>query len=134
MEEEKGEEKEEKKEEMKVIKEPITKENVDELAEKVFHECINILGGLKKLMEYRNLTWLPSLAEASYVVVLKEELMKTNREIAETLGITEQTVRNILQADEEEVKRYIGGETEKVDEHKAGGIAKLAYKNIKRKS
>ena len=119
-------------EEMEVITSPITESDVDQTAERVFQECINILGGLRKLMHYRNLTWLPSLAEAAYIVVLREEQMKTYREIAEKLGVTEQTVRNILQADEEEVKRFIMGELEKVDEHKAGGIAKLAYRKVKK--
>lgn len=114
-----------------VITSPVSSTDVDHLAERVFQECINILGGLRKLTYYRNLTWLPSLAVASYTIVLKEELLKTQREIAEKLGITPQTVKNILQADEEEVKRFIEGEIEKVDEHKAGGIAKLAYRKVK---
>ncbi|RLI82296.1 MAG: KaiC associated regulatory domain-containing protein [Archaeoglobales archaeon] len=105
--------------------------DVDRMAEKVFWEAIRILGGLKRLVEYRNLTWLPSLAEASYVVVLKNETFKTYREIAETLGITEQTVKNIATADESEIKRYIEGELERPKEHIAGGIAKLAYRKLK---
>ncbi len=116
---------------MEIISTPITKEDVDVVAERVFNESIKLLGGLRKLIEYRNLTWLPSLAEASYTVVLKEELFKTHYEIAEELGITEQTVKKILQADEELVEKYLKGELEKVDEHKAGGIAKLAYKKVK---
>ncbi len=116
---------------MEIISTPITKEDVDMIAERVFNESIKLLGGLRKLIEYRNLTWLPSLAEASYVIVLKEELFKTQYEIAEELGITEQTVKKILQADEELVEKYLKGELEKVDEHKAGGIAKLAYKKVK---
>ncbi len=106
--------------------------DIDRMAEKVFLESIKLLGGLKKLVEYRNLTWLPSLAEASYVVILKNEAFKTYREIAEILGITEQTAKNIATADEEEVKRYIEGELEeRPREHIAGGIAKLAYKKLK---
>ncbi|WP_457549579.1 KaiC associated regulatory domain-containing protein [Archaeoglobus sp.] len=106
--------------------------DIDKMAEKVFWESIKMLGGLKKLIEYRNLTWLPSLAEAAYVVVLKNEAMKTYREIANILGITEQTVKNIATADEEEVKKYIEGELEeRPKEHIAGGIAKLAYKKLK---
>ncbi|AGK62208.1 putative regulatory domain protein [Archaeoglobus sulfaticallidus PM70-1] len=104
---------------------------IDEMAEKVFMNSIKILGGLRKLIDYRNLTWLPSLAEAAYVIVLRNEGMKTYREIAEELGITENTVRNIVNADEKEVEMYIKGEIEKVDEHVAGGIAKLAYKKLK---
>ena len=61
---------------MEIISTPITKEDVDVVAERVFNESIKLLGGLRKLIEYRNLTWLPSLAEASYTVVLKEELFK----------------------------------------------------------
>lgn len=106
--------------------------DVEKMAEKVFWEAIKMLGGLKKLVEYRNLTWLPSLAEASYVVVLKNEAMKTYSEIAKILGITEQTVKNIATADEREVRKYIEGELkERPKEHIAGGIAKLAYKKLK---
>ena len=106
--------------------------DVDKMAEKVFMESIAILGGLKKLVQYRNLTWLPSLAEAAYVVVMKNEAAKTYREIAEFLGITEQTVRNIATADEEKVMEYIEGELEeRPKEHIAGGIAKMAYKRLK---
>ena len=106
--------------------------NIDKMAEKVFFESIKMLGGLKKLIEYRNLTWLPSLAEAAYVVVMKNEAFKTYKEIAKELGITEQTAKNIATADEDEVRRYIEGELEeRPKEHIAGGIAKLAYKKLK---
>lgn len=106
--------------------------DIDKMAEKVFLESLAILGGLRKLVQYRNLTWLPSLAEAAYVVVLKNEAMKTYREIAEFLGITETTARNIATADEEKVREYIEGELEeRPKEHIAGGIAKLAYKRLK---
>ncbi|WP_456369635.1 KaiC associated regulatory domain-containing protein [Geoglobus sp.] len=106
--------------------------NVDRMAEKVFMKSIELLGGLKKLVEYRNLTWLPSLAEAAYVVVLKNEALKTYSEIARELGITENTVKNIATADESRVMEYIHGELEeRPREHIAGGIAKLAYRNLK---
>ena len=106
--------------------------NIDKMAERVFYESIKLLGGLKKLIEFRNLTWLPSLAEAAYVIVLKNETFKTYSEIARELGITEQTARNIATADDEEVKKYIEGELEgRPKEHIAGGIAKLAYRKLK---
>ncbi len=109
--------------------------NVDKMAEKVFLESINILGGLKKLVEYRNLTWLPSLAEAAYVIVLRNEILKSYGEIAKDLGITEQTVRSIATADEEKVKKYLEGKLEeKPNEHIAGGIVKIAYKKLKQES
>ncbi len=105
--------------------------DIDGMAEKVFMESIRVLGGLRKLIEYRNLTWLPSLAEASYVIILKNEAFKTYSEIAYELGITEQTAKNIATADESKVRQYIMNEGEKPDEHIAGGLAKLAYKKIK---
>ena len=117
---------------MEVINTAVKEIDVDALAEQVFYESINILGGLRKLIEYRNLTWLPSLAEAAYAVVMKEELMKPHKEIAFDLGLTPQTVQNILRADAQEVEKFIKGEIEKVDEHKAGGIAKLAYERVKK--
>ena len=117
---------------MEIISKPMGG-NVDEMAEKVFMESIKLLGGLKKLVEYRNLTWLPSLAEAAYVVVLKNEAVKTYGEIARMLGITEQTAKNIATADEEKVKNYIMEGGERPNEHIAGGIAKLAYRALKQR-
>ncbi|HDM67213.1 MAG TPA: KaiC associated regulatory domain-containing protein [Thermoplasmatales archaeon] len=117
---------------MEVIKEAVKRIDIDNLAEQVFQESIELLGGLRRIMEYRNLTWLPSLAEAAYIIVLKEELLKTHKDIASELGLTPQTVRNILQAKSEEIEKYIRGEIEKVDEHKAGGIAKLAYEKVRK--
>lgn len=117
---------------MEIISKPVGG-NIDEMAEKVFMESIRNLGGLKKLVEYRNLTWLPSLAEAAYVIVLKNEAAKTYGEIARILGITEQTAKNIATADEEKVKSYIMEGGEKPNEHIAGGIAKLAYKALKQR-
>lgn len=57
--------------------------------------------------------------------------MYTNFQIASELGIAEQTVKNILEADEEEIEKWLQGEIEEIDEHKAGGLAKLAYKKLK---
>jgi probable regulatory domain-containing protein len=51
------------------------------------------------LAEYRTLTWLPSLARAAFVIVLREEYVKSELEIAEFVGLTKNTVRNILRAD-----------------------------------
>ncbi len=106
--------------------------DLDEMAKRVFLESIEVLGGLKKLVEYRNLTWLPTLAEASYVVILRNEGMKTYSEIAKELGITEQTVRNIITANKEKVMEYLRGEIDELREHTAGGIAKIAYERLKK--
>ncbi len=105
----------------------------DTLALRVFLKALEIIGGPRKLFEYRNLTWIPSLMEASYAIVLKEEGMKTEDEIAEFIGITKQTVRNMLSADPELVMMKLQGELESKDikVHTAGGLAKLAYQKVK---
>ncbi len=106
--------------------------DIDKLARQVFDESINLLGGLRKLIEYRNLTWLPSLAEASFVLVLKNEAGLTNKEIAEKLGLTEQTVSNILRADSSMAEKIIKEPDVKVETHKAGAIAKLAFERLRK--
>lgn len=116
---------------MEVISKPVAA-GIDAMAEQVFAESIALLGGLRKLVEYRNLTWLPSLAEAAYVVVMRNEAMKSYAEIARELGITEQTARNIATAKEEKVKAYLAQEVESAGEHIAGGLAKLAYQKLKK--
>jgi len=107
--------------------------DIDGLALRVFLKGLEILGGPRKLVEYRNLTWLPSLMSASYAVVLSNELMKTEDEIAQFLGLTRNTVRNMLRADPEIVMKKLEGELEakEIKEHTAGGIAKKAYQEIK---
>ncbi|NPA33200.1 MAG: bacterio-opsin activator [Aquificae bacterium] len=112
--------------------------DVEEIVTRVFLKAIDLLGGLQKLAEYRTLTWLPSLARASFVIVLREEFMKTEEEIAEFLGISRQTVRNILRADPElalykiqHMDELTKEEKKELRVHIAGGIAKIAYKKIK---
>ncbi len=106
---------------------------LDTKALRVFLKALELLGGPRKLIEYRNLTWLPSLMEASYAIVLKEEYFKTTEDIAAKLGLTKQTVKKMLEADPEIVKKKLNQELEdkEVKEHTAGGLAKLAYREIK---
>lgn len=111
---------------------------LNRLAEQVFYKSIELLGGLNYLAEYRTLTWLPSLARACFVVVLKREYLKTDNEIAEYLGITVNTVRNILTADPEKalykvehMEELSEDEKKQFNVHVAGGIAKLAFEKIK---
>ncbi len=112
--------------------------DVEPLVTRVFLKAIDLLGGLQKLAEYRTLTWLPSLARASFAVVLREEFLKTEEEIAETVGLTKQTVRNIMRADPElamykikHLEELTQEEKKELKVHTAGGIAKLAYKLVK---
>jgi probable regulatory domain-containing protein len=73
--------------------------DLEQLVTRVFFRAIDLLGGLSKLTEFRTLTWLPSLARAAYVVVLREEYLRTEEEIAQKVGLTKNTVRSILRAD-----------------------------------
>ncbi len=112
--------------------------DIEPLVTKVFLKSIDLLGGLQKLAEYKTLTWLPSLARASFAIVLREEFFKTEEEIAEVVGLTKQTVRNILRADPElamykiqHIDELTQEEKKELRVHTAGGIAKLAYKLVK---
>ncbi len=112
--------------------------DAESLVTRVFLKAIDLLGGLQKLAEYRTLTWLPSLARASFAVVLREEYFKTEEEIAQVVGLTKQTVRNIMRADPEmamykikHIDELTQEEKKELRVHTAGGIAKLAYKLVK---
>ncbi len=107
--------------------------DIDAMALRIFLKSLEIIGGPRKLIEYRNLTWVTSLMEAAYAVVLAEEALKTEDWIAQFLGLTRQTVRNILRADPELVMKKLEGELQEKTPraHTAGGLAKIAYKEIK---
>jgi len=118
--------------------EEAAEKDLEHLVNRVFFKAIDLLGGLSKLTEFRTLTWLPSLARAVYVVVLKDEYLKTEEEIAQKVGITKNTVRNILRADPtvamEKIKKLedlVKEELKELKVHTAGGVAKLAYKMVK---
>lgn len=112
--------------------------DLEQLVMRVFFRAIDLLGGLSKLTEFRTLTWLPSLARAAYVVVLREEYMRTEEEIAQRVGLTKNTVRSILRADPtlamekiQKLEELAKEELKEMKVHTAGGIAKLAYKMVK---
>ncbi len=106
-------------------------EKLDLTALRMFFKALELLGGPRKLIEYRNLTWLPSLMEACYAIVLYNDYMKTDTQIAEFLGLTRNTVTQILRADPELVRAKLAGQLEeKVKTHTAGALAKIAYQEI----
>ena len=113
-------------------KDEIQEENLDELALKTFLKALEILGGPRKLIVYRNLTWVPSLIEACYAVVLREKHSKTETEIAEFLGLTKQTVRNILTAKTDKLLEALEEEikSKEIKTHIAGALAKLAFQEV----
>ena len=113
-------------------------QDIEHLVTRVFLKAIDIIGGLQKLAEYRTLTWLPSLARAAFVIVLREEYLKTEDEIAEYVGISKNTVRQILRADPQlalykiqHMDELSPEERKQLKVHTAGGIAKIAYKLVK---
>ncbi|NPA16828.1 bacterio-opsin activator [Persephonella sp.] len=117
---------------------PVDEHDLEQLVGRVFFKAIDLLGGLHKLAEYRTLTWLPSLARAAFAIVLREEYLKTEEEIAEIVGLTRNTVRNILRADPnaamfkiEHMDELTKEEKKELRVHTAGGVAKLAYKLVK---
>lgn len=107
----------------------------DGLSLVVFLKSIELIGGPRRLFELRNLTWVPSLMEAAYAVVLREHFNRTQEEIAQYLGLTRASVRNILRADPEAVRQRLEGVLDErrrsAHVHIAGGLAKLAYRTIK---
>jgi len=120
------------------LKEEEIKKEVESLALRVFVKAIELIGGPKEIIEYRNLTWLPSLMRASFVVVMKDKNYTTDQ-IASFLGISESTVKEILSADEEKALKkleekkmeILEEKDEKEKTHIAGALAKLAYKKVK---
>ena len=115
-----------------------TNADLEQLVARVFFRAIDLLGGLSKLTEFRTLTWLPSLARAAYVVVLREEYLRTEEEIAQRVGLTKNTVRSTLRADPtlemekvQKLEELAREELKEMKVHTAGGIAKLAYKMVK---
>ena len=109
-------------------------EDLDRKVLRTFMKAIEILGGPRKLIEYRHLTWLPSLMEACYVVVLKQEHLRTEDDIARELGVSRETVRRILSSDPKTVMERVKGEIRagELREHIAGGIAKIAWEEVRR--
>lgn len=113
--------------------------SLDFMAMRLFAKIIKLLGGPRKMIELRRVTWLPSLMEAVYVVLLHEIERKTAKEIAAALGLTPQTVQNILRAKPEFARKRLealmSGELESADEetrtHMAGALAKLAYEEMR---
>lgn len=106
----------------------------DELVLEMLIEALNVLGGPRKIIQFRNLTWIPSIIKANYALLLSQA-GKTHEEIAAELGLTKATIDKMLRADPKDVLRKIHGELteEKIDDHVAGGLAKLAYKNLMRR-
>ncbi len=107
--------------------------DIDQRALRVFLKAIELAGGPRQLVELRRLTWLPSLMEAAYAVVLAEEHRWSAEEIARFLGVSTAAVRHLLRAPEAAVlERLRGEEPGEHNVHVAGGLAKLALAALRR--
>jgi len=106
---------------------------IEAMATRVFFKAIDLLGGLNKLAEYRSLTWLPYLARASIAVVMRDEYLKTEKEIGLRLGMASSSIKSMLKADPALALEKIRNFEKLADEEKrelrvqtSGGIAKIA--------
>lgn len=109
--------------------------DLDQRAMRVFLKAIDLVGGPRGLVERRRLTWLPSLMEASFAVVLAEDYHKTIEEIAQFLGLSSAATREMLRASTEAViERLQGEEATAHNQHVAGGLARLAYEALRREA
>ncbi len=108
-------------------------EQTETLTLRVFLKAVELLGGAQRLVETQKTAWLSSLLLASYTVVLREELLKPEQEIAQSLGITLQTVKNILRSEPTmgNLEQTSKSEGKDLNIHTAGSVAKLAYKLTK---
>jgi len=109
----------------------LLKQDMDKVIKEIFMIAIDILGGPKKLVEYKRLTWLASLMEAIFVIYLHNEENKSADEIAEFLGISSQTAKTILQSKPEYAQMKLENSENSEKTHIAGGIAKITYKKWK---
>lgn len=109
--------------------------DLDQRALQVFLKAIELVGGPRGLIERRRLTWLPSLMEAAFAVVLQEEHHQTIDEIARFLGLSTAATREMLRASTEAVvERLQGEEPAAHNVHIAGGLARLAYQALRREA
>lgn len=107
--------------------------DVEAQALQVFLKAIEIAGGPRGLVEHRRLTWLPSLMEAAFAVVLHEDYKKTAEEIAQFLGLSSTAVREMLRAPTGAVVERLRGETPSAHNvHVAGGLARLAFQGLRK--
>jgi len=115
-------------------REDLQETHPDSMAIRVFLKALELVGGPRKIMEYRNLTWVPRLLQASYAVVLANEYGYTAERVAKELGLTVQTVRNMLRSDPARVREKLEEElkAKEVKVHTAGGLARWAYDEIRK--
>lgn len=110
--------------------------DLDSQAMQVFLKAIELAGGQRGLLERKRLTWLPSLMEAAYAVVLSETYHRTIEDIAQFLGISSAATRQLLRASPEAVRARLqseetGEETDEERVHIAGGLARWAFQTLR---
>ncbi len=109
--------------------------DLDQRALRVFLKAIDLLGGPRGLVEHRRVTWLPSLMEAAYAVILAEEGKKGPDEIARFLGLSRAAVRHMLTASPQAaLERLEAGPAHDLHRrtHVAGALARRAWHELAR--
>jgi hypothetical protein len=82
-------------------------EQVDELVLKVFLKALDIVGGPRKLILYRHLTWVPSLIGGLLCGCIEGKIFQDGIGNSEHPWFDKATVRNILTAKTEGIRKIL---------------------------
>lgn len=99
----------------------------------VFLKALDAVGGSRHLIEKRRLDWLSELMESAYVVVLQEDEHRMPEEISDLLGISRESVENILTGPTDTAVQRFDNQppADPLDRlHIAGGLAKLGHASL----
>lgn len=106
----------------------------DQHAMQVFLKSLEMLGGMRTLVENGQLEWLPQLVESSYALVMVNEQRKSVDEIADFLGVTKGDVTGMIEAPTQAAT--VRMKTAPLDEphldYAAAGVAKSAYQVLRK--
>ncbi|WP_303907219.1 hypothetical protein [Thiohalomonas denitrificans] len=108
----------------------IQAESADKRVLELFVGAVREVGGLRRLVTERRLGWLPELLASSEVLVLQEEEHRRLEEIAELLGMSRDTVANILAAPADRAEQCIEMPPPQAIEDRelaAGGLVRRAW-------
>lgn len=129
--------------------------DIDQRAMRVLTSALKEVGGVSALVEHQEQAIMPSLVQACYAVVLREDAHVPPNEIADFLGISEGAVASVFEAPMEayvQRLRYREDQDEEFDRHidpdwagqpltgrqelhyVAGALAKFGYDVVRRQT